>query len=231
MLFGTPRNLEKFGNISLSYDNNVIEKVNHFKYLGVVFDSNMTWHDQIDHLSSTIAKRCGIIHRVKFCLPNYVLRMLGEALIMPHFDYCCAVWSNCSKDLLSRMQKLQNRLARILLSADFRTPISDMMDSLHWLKLNDRWSNQLLLIVFKCLKDYAPSYLSSKFVFTHSYHSYQTRHQTSNTLVVPHSNSNAGERTFHIRAALLWNNLPQNIRLSFESLSVSQFKAALTSNV
>ena len=171
-----------------------------------------------------ISKRCGIIRRVKIYLPDYVLKMLGEALIMPHFDYCSPVWSNCNINLKSKMQKQQNRLARILLSADIRTPVDDMMDTLHWLKLNDRWSNQTLLTVFKCLNGSAPDYLSSKFIFTHSVHSYPTRDQTSNTLVVPHSNTNSGERTFHTRAALLWNNVSHNVRNKFDSLSVHKFK-------
>jgi hypothetical protein len=231
MLFGTTKNIDKFSNVSLSFDENVIEKVTHFKYLGVIFDSNVTWHQHIDYLSANISKRCGIVNRVKYYLPKNVLKMLAEALIMPHFDYCSPIWSNCGNELRSKMQKSQNKLARILLSADIRTPINDMMDCLQWRKLNDCWINQILIIVFKCLKGNAPTYLSSQLIFTNSVHSYPTRHQVSNTLVVHHSHSNAAERTFCTRAAILWNKLPQNVRVNFESLTCNQFKNILSTKI
>ena len=42
MLFGTTKNLDKFKNVSLKYNNNAIERVDNFRYLGVIFDSHMT---------------------------------------------------------------------------------------------------------------------------------------------------------------------------------------------
>ena len=49
-LFGTPYYLGKFENISLVYNGEEIEKVDYFKYLGLIFDSNMTWSHHIDLL-------------------------------------------------------------------------------------------------------------------------------------------------------------------------------------
>ena len=39
----------------------------------------------------------------------YVCDPLCDALIQPQFEYCSAVWENCGKTLLDRLQKLQNR--------------------------------------------------------------------------------------------------------------------------
>ena len=127
MLFGTPQNIKKFQNISLIYDGDDIEKVDHFKYLGIIFDSHMTWSQHVDLIASNVSKRCGVIRRVKYYLPNHILKMLAESLVMPHFDYCSHVWSNCSNTLSSRLQVLLNNLARIILSADIRTHIDSMM--------------------------------------------------------------------------------------------------------
>ncbi len=52
-----------------------------------------------------------------------------------------------------RLQVLHNSLARTILAADIRTPVNDLMDALEWVKLDVRWQNQLLLLVFKCLKN------------------------------------------------------------------------------
>ena len=111
--------------------------------------------------------------------------MLSNALVIPRFDYGCTVWSSCSSELQNKVQILHNNLARIILSADIRTPVNDMMDALQWVKLEKRWHEQPLLIVFKCLKNMGPSYLSSQFKIVYDYHSYKTRNHTTNTLIVP----------------------------------------------
>ena len=67
-----------------------------------------------------------------------------------------------------------------------------------------------------------PSYLSSQFEFVHDYHSYKTRNHTTNTLVVPKFNSNAGLHTFHVRAvwaAHAWNNLSPIVRTELDSIT------------
>ena len=173
--FGTPQNLSKYQNISLSYDGETIERVDNFKYLGIVFDSHMTWSHHIDLIASNVSKRCGVIRRVKYYLPNYILKKLADSLVMPHFDYCSHVWSNCSLTLSSKLQILLNNLARIILSADIRTNIDSMMSSLKWLKLDDRWNNHILVMLYKCLTGRAPDYLCSKFSFTNSTHDHGTR--------------------------------------------------------
>ena len=78
--------------------------------------------------------------------------MLAKAMIFPNFDYCSSVWSNFTANHHHDLQVLQNKLARMLLHADIRTPIDKMMEDLNWNKLNCRWDNQLLIVTFKCLK-------------------------------------------------------------------------------
>ena len=125
------------------------------------------------------------------------------------------------------LQILQNKLARVLLSADIRTPISDMMNTLCWDKLHERWNKQLLVIVFKCLHHNAPSYLSSQFIFTSSIQSKCTRSQSCNTLVLPFWNNNQGKQTFYNRGASLWNRLPPDVRSKLTSMSLNMFKCSI----
>jgi len=230
MVFGSKYNLQNFQAVSLKYGNDVVERVDSFKYLGVVFDPNLSWSHHINYVSSTVSKRIGIIRSVKYYLPPCTLNMLANALVMPHFDYCSIVWSNCNSEYSNTLQVLQNRLARILLNADIKTSVNDLMGTLNWVKLNCRWNDQLLLLVFKCLTGSAPSYLSSQFSFTNSMHSHNTRGQTFNSLVVPTWKLGYGKRTFQYRATKLWNDLPQNVRFNFTTLSTSTFKTAISSN-
>ena len=227
MLLGTNQALSKFKNISLNYGNDSIEIVNKFKYLGIVFDPNLSWHEHVNYLSSNVSKRIGIICRVKNYLP---FNTVNKALVFPYFDYCSPVWSNFTANHHNELQILQNKLARVLLHADIRTPVDKMMEDLNWTKLQSRWDNQLIITVFKCLKGIAPKYISSNLTFTHATHtkSICTRSQSSNTLDVPSWNISAGKRTFQYRAAAVWNRLPVITRLNFLSMRLHKFKSAIS---
>ena len=128
-------------------------------------------------------------------------------------------------ELSNSLQILQNKLALVLLSADIRTSIDDLMTALNWDKLDRRWQKQLLLIVFKCLKQDAPSYLSSKFVYTSSVHSQNTRSQYANTLVMPSFNLKPGKGTFTFRGSSIWSSLPTDVRCNLSYLNIHTFKS------
>ena len=94
MMFGTWQALSKFKDISLTYDNNDIEIVDKLKYLGVVFDPHLSWCEHVNHMSSNISKRIGVIRRIKYYLPCSTVNLLAKAMVFPLFDYCSPVWSN-----------------------------------------------------------------------------------------------------------------------------------------
>ena len=128
MLFGTNRALNKFKDISLTYDNMLIERVEKFKYLVVFFDTTLSWNEHVKYLACNESKRIGVIYRVKYYMKT--VNVLAQALVFPHFDYCSSVWSNFSICHGNELQILQNRLARVLLTADIRTPVDTLMKDL-----------------------------------------------------------------------------------------------------
>ena len=152
MFFGTSQALNKYKNISLTYNDDKIEIVDKFRYLGIVFDSNLSWNEHVQHVSSIVSKRISVIRRVKYYLPDDTVNLLAKAMVFPHFDYCSPVWSNFTAHYHNSLQILLNKLARVLLCADIRTPIHKMLEELKWVTLDDRWKHQLLLVAFKCLK-------------------------------------------------------------------------------
>ena len=107
---------------------------------------------------------------LSICYPSPI-SLLSNALVLPHFDYCSNVWTNCSKHNLTSLQMQQNKLARIILGADLYTHIDDMLNELQWSRLNKRWDIAMYCFIFKCLCNFAPTYLSSQFNYTSSIHS------------------------------------------------------------
>ena len=56
----------------------------------------------------------GAIKRIRHLVPQATLQLIYQPLIQPHFDYCNIVWGNCGITLRNKVQKLQNREARVL---------------------------------------------------------------------------------------------------------------------
>ena len=44
--------------------------------------------------------------------------MIFSSLIQPYFDYCSVVWDGCGTTLAGKIQKLQNRAARVTVSTE-----------------------------------------------------------------------------------------------------------------
>ena len=57
------------------------------------------------------------------------LKTIYYSLVQPYFDYCDVVWGDCSKTRADKLQKLQNRAARIITRADYSIRTSDVLNS------------------------------------------------------------------------------------------------------
>ena len=82
-----------------------------------------------------------------------------NSLVQPHFDYCSVVWENCNKTLESKLQKLQNRAARILTSSSYDANADDLIARLGWNKLDVQLKFKTAIMVYKSLNGLAPDYL------------------------------------------------------------------------
>ena len=134
------------------------------------------------------------------------------------FDYCSLVWDGLSDQLSDKLQKLQNRAARVILKANYGTSSSLLLDILKWDKLVIRRKKHKAIMMFKSLNEQAPVYLQNLF------HERSTDYDLRNSfhkLTLPRPRTNYLKRSFSYSGALLWNSLPENVR---EIKSVRKFK-------
>ena len=84
------------------------------KAFGVLIDQRLSWKDHMEKLSKTISIGIGAIRRLKSCVDSTTLLSVYNALVQPHFDYCCEVWDSINVTLSGRLEQLYNRAARII---------------------------------------------------------------------------------------------------------------------
>ena len=78
--FALFHNVRQRDNISLvlptlKINNTLIKQVDHIKFLGVLFDENITCKNHINLIENKIAKSLGILHRAKFFLSKNLGKM------------------------------------------------------------------------------------------------------------------------------------------------------------
>ena len=107
-----------------------------------------------------------------------------------------------------------------------RRPITPLLQELHFLPVRQRISYKITLLSFKCLKGYAPNYLSDMIHVQSPNKSYSLRSNTDEHLLEegPTYNYRRTSGAFSIAAPKIWNKLPHKIR-SVQKLST--FKSAL----
>lgn len=66
------------------------------------------------------------------------------------------------------------------------------------------------VMMHRCLKGLSPSYLSDEFPTRATIHERQTRYRDS--LNIPSSRINTGQRAFYYRGVKVWNNLSKDLR-------------------
>ena len=213
MLFGSQAKLRRSeNNLHVVINNTAIDNVTQFKYLGVWMDQSLTWSDHIDKLSKKVNKRLGVLRRVKNVLPQNTLNLLYKTLILPHFDYCDAVWGNSSKTLLDKLEKLQNSAGRIILGLPRRSSTDFVLSTMDWITLEDRRTFHLNVLVYKSLTFKLPPQLCNCFIVTSNAHSYNTRSGSHGNLVLPFSKTKSGQRKFVSRGVEAFNALPTSLK-------------------
>ena len=225
MLIASRQKLSQFmESPSLAINENAIEQVTSAKSLGVYVDQNINWECHIENVSKKIACAIGAIKRIRHLTPLNVLVNVYNSLIQPHFDYCNVVWGNCNKGLSKKLQRLQNRAARILMSASYDSNLDDLFRALGWRRLYYQRLEQKSILMYKTLHGVTPDYLRSRFVYRDNVSAYRLRN-TENKLVRPQSRTDYLKRSFLYSGAQLWNNLPVDLR---QASSLTDFKSKLS---
>jgi hypothetical protein len=108
MVFGPPRKLNQT-HVDIQIEGRPLNIVKSTKFLGLIFDSGLTWKDHIHHLTTKIAKSIGILSLAKQTLTQKSLIQLYYAFVFPYLTYCTIIWGK-NHDLtiwpVFRLQKI-----------------------------------------------------------------------------------------------------------------------------
>ena len=201
-----------------------IQRSPSIKNLGVIFDESLTMTNHVNTICKSVNFHIRNIWRIRrFITGHHVVR----GLVLSRLDYANSLLNGAREVDLTR-QRLQNKAARLVMACGRDQSSIDLLRELHWLPVRQRIAFKLLLYVYKAINNLAPSYLSS---MTHLQNTGSAERRPrlrsssdSTRLVVQRSHKRAGDVSFSIAAARLWNDLPISVR---EAQSLPAFKRLL----
>ena len=194
--------------------------------LGVIFNPS----DGMEDHTKKICKSCHFhltyivyIGKIRSYLDRESTEAIFHAFVTTNLDYCNAILYGLPMVFLKRLQLVQNRAVRIITFTKKYEDITPSLIDLHWLPVEYRIRYNILLLVYKAINAFSPSYISNYLCFCSS--SYSLLSCSNKLLHVPRSKLKCyGDRRFSIAAPKLWNSIPAFLR---NANSLNSFKNQL----
>ena len=160
LLIGTKQQRLKFSDLTnLSLSNDIIPVSSSARNLGFIFDSDMSFSEQINSVSKSCHFHIRDIRRIRHLLPLSAATALANSLVSSKLDYCNSLYSGISQSNLNKLQRIQNSLARVITNTSKYQHITPTLKKLHWLPIKQRIDYKLCLLTYKTLTNQQPTYL------------------------------------------------------------------------
>ena len=149
---------------------------------------------------------------------------LYKSLIQPYFDCCSHLWDTCGKLLKDKLQRLQNRAARVITEAEYDIRSADVLDRLQWDTLQIRrasWVNCKGTPLYKILCGQSSPCLRDSFIKLKDTDRNYNLRNIETDLALPKPNTNFLKRSFKYSSSMLWNSFPSELK---KATSLNQFR-------
>ena len=98
------------------------------KVLGVIVDNRLTFTEHISRCCKKAARQLNALSRIAKYLDMKSKKLIFNSFIMSNFNYCPLVWHFCGKGNNNKLEQIQERSLRTLLS-DTRSDYESLLDT------------------------------------------------------------------------------------------------------
>ena len=219
IILGSWQRLSKIddNDVNVQITGTKLKRVKSCKHLGFIIDENLSWNDHVNQIVKKAASSLYMLRRASAIVPKNIQCMLYNSILAPHFDYADTVWGTCNTSSRQKVQKLQNRAAKIITGRSWFDSSTEALRDLKWNNLSDRYHFHLATSIYKVMNDLAPNYLASRFNVKNS--GYTLRGYKN--LSIPKPRTDSKKRSFSYCGSTMWNSLPDAVK---SSCNLAQFK-------
>ena len=160
-------------NPNITVNNKIIEQVDHFNYLGVTLDQNITWTPHPDKVSIKISRVTGLLRKLQHIFPKHILITIYNSLIHSYLIYGLLVWGFKS----GRVKILQKKAIRVVANRAYNFHTAPIFKELGILKINQLYQVQLYKLHYRNINNLLPAYFRTfaQFLTLYGDHNYNLR--------------------------------------------------------
>ena len=136
---------------------NVVESATLF---GLEIDSKLSFTEHVEKVCKKLASRIAVLRKIRGFLPLSQRLQYYNAVIRPVMSFSNVIWSECDKDLLNRILRLQKRAARVILFADRLVSSVSLFNKLLWIPFYEQCKIDKCSILYKRINGILPNYLN-----------------------------------------------------------------------
>ena len=180
-----------------------LEKVDVFKYLGVLINTKLSWCDHIDGICNKARKILGLLYwRFYQDSSHSTLRALYITLVRPHLEYAAQLWDPHTSCDVNKLEAVQ-RFALRVISHQWDSTYQELLNIVKIQTLQGRRLKLKLTLMYKIA--HGLCYFPAGVFLLHQSHS--ERLAKHHTMLCPHARTNYYFHSFVPSGVRAWNSL------------------------
>lgn len=226
MIFGSQLDISRVTEWTVTVGDTEIFPSKTARNIGAYLDAQMNMRCHINNTIRACYCQLRAISQIRKFLSTEAAETLCHAFITSRIDNLNSLLYKIPKYQRQKIQRVQNSAARVTMKIRKTENITPVLKKLHWLPVKQRIEYKILLLVFKCRIQVAPSYLMDMIKPYQPARSLRSSDQ--DLLVESRSAKVYGERAFSVCGPKLWNKLPPQVK---ESRTLGIFKTQLKTHL
>ena len=192
-------------NVNIKIKENLLNRVNFIKFLGVIIDEKLTWKPHLHYLCNKISQITGVLYKIRDCVTLDCLKLIYMSTAYPHLLYCSAIWGGAFTTLLDGLFIAQKKMIRVMFHRSRYDHTNPLFYEHNLLKVPDIISLQTCIFVYKSIHIYP-----NNTTFEPLSQNVNTRRP--NDLKMPLCRTVHAQRSVRVRGVREWNTLPQETK-------------------
>ena len=119
------------GNSAITFSNNA-------NNLYVLIDNDLSMESQLNHVCKLSYLELRWLAHLRAYLNMDAMKKVMSAFLLSRLDYCNSLFAGLFNDKITKLQRIQNTAARLVLKQPKRHPMSPLLKDLHWLPIKAR---------------------------------------------------------------------------------------------
>ena len=200
------------------------------KYLGILIDHDLKWHNHVSSIALKLANAARILCTIRHYVNKSTLRSLYFSFVYPHQKYGIIVWGNSNKSVLQSLQVMQNKIIRIMNFKCLRdhVQLNPLFKSWNLLKINEIYELEIAKFMHLHYNKHLPENFDHYFKSASNHHSYSTRSISNQNYYQERYNLTFSQSSCSYNGVKVWNKIPLAIKkLTFSSFNKKMKKYLL----